>query len=999
MKVNLWIEENLTCATNLMFSHLDNSDYEIEHLVIVPDRFSLLAEKKLLSLLPRGILFNVKVTTFSNFASELLKKVGIKNELLTAGERLLLIKKASKEEQKNFLYFKKSNINFCNQIFKAISLLNSSRIFPEDIKQSKFASAAAKNKFHDIAIIYEKYLSLVDNKLDPSSLFEQLLKYPSAKQYLAKTKIYFAQFDSFTAQMYEIIKFVVEGAIETNIAFAKSKNIGNKYIYENDIEEKIFKICDENNYQINVFEGNLEKSVGQKNILKNLYSCQIAPVQNNDFYFKSYSAFSKRQEVENIAKVIMSKIRKGNKFSDFAVAVGQFDKYKEIIDEIFSIYQFNYYLDDSTNAFQTLLSRAVVSLLRVRIHNYSKESLLNFYTNALLQIQDNKNIIEEIIQKQIDGKWKFKKFFKHIDNISNFLFKFDDIKTSDQLLEMVKDFLDEVYPNYQEYLNSLHQKQLYKEENIEAQSFDVIKQTIELIKNTSSPNDEADFNELSKELELILSAKELSSVPTLVDGIMVGDATESFFEEGKNLYVLGGQNLPKIIGDNAILSDRYIENPICKKVVQPTSRMINRRNRFSFFNLLTQNWKNITISFQFLNDEGKPNALPSFVEQLNQIFQTDTKLITQIVEDENFDFIDKIGCSANLEKYEILNSPKSCENLQTELFFKNGYVSVTQLETYFSCPFKHFARYGLKLKEKEIFKFDQRDVGDICHKAVELFVEEYLEKDFSFDYGIVDSFIDKNFDKIIESLLLYKKLDLVFEKNSLIKFLKKQLKTILENVCREMQTSKFKPYRLEERVDAKIFENLNFIGKIDRIDIAEDYFRIIDYKTGKPQSLLKELYYGNKLQLFLYAKVMQEKLKKHCGGVFYFDCKFDYEDSDGGKSILKGIAEKDDENLKHFDKYLTEGAKSEILSIALSKSNSFTGSAIAKKPLLFYQNYAWQVAKGACQEILSGFVKPMPDDSACEYCPFGGICMYKKNNGIRVKTFRDFKEVEDGTDN
>ncbi len=997
MKVNLWVEENLTCATNFMFSHIDNSDYEIEHLIIVPDRFSLLAEKKLLSLLPGGILFNVRVTTFSNFAIDLLRKSGVNQEMLTAGERLLLVKKAAKEEQKEFLYFKKSNINFCNQIFKAISLLGSSRIFPEDINKMSFLSATSKNKFHDIALLYEKYLSLVGDNLDPASLFEQLLKYPSAKDYLAKTKIYFAQFDSFTSQMYEIIKFVVDGALETNISFASPKTIGNKYIYENDIKEKIIKICNENKYQIEVFEGNLKKSNGQESVLINLYSCQITPAVNVDDYFKSYSAFSKRQEVENIAKIIMSKIRKGNKFSDFAVAVGQLDDYKELIDEIFSKYEFNYFLDDSINAFQTLLARAVISLLNIKIHNYSKESLLNFYTNALLQTQDNKNIIEQIIQKQIDGKWKFDKFFSSVDNFSKYLYKFQEIKTFNQLIDMVKNFLNEIYPNYQKYLIFLHEKQLYKEENIEAQSFDIVSKTVQLIQNASSPNDEADFAELAKELELILSAKEISSVPTLVDGIMVGDATESFFEEGKNLFVIGGQNLPKIIGDNAILSDRDIENPICKKVVQPTSRMINRRNRFSLFNLLTQNWKSVAVSFQLLNDEGKINALPSFVEQLNQTFQTKTKQIAKIFTKES-DLVDRIGCIANLKKYEILNSTKTEKNLQTKLFFKNNYVSVTQLETYFSCPFKHFVRYGLNLKEKEIFAFDQRDVGNICHKAVELFVNQYINKEFSFDYGIVDSFINLNFDKIIESQGLQKKLDLLCEKDGLVKFLKKQLKTILENVCREMQASCFRPYSLEEKVVANISENLNFIGKIDRIDVAEEYFRIIDYKTGKPKSLLKDLYYGNKLQLFLYAKVMQEKLNKHCGSVFYFDCKFDYEDSEGGKSLLKGLVEKDDENLKLFDKYLTEGAKSEILSIALSKSGSYTGNAISKMPLSFYQNYAWEVAKGACKEILEGFVKPMPDADACEHCVFGGICMYRKDSGIRLKTFRDFKEVNNGTD-
>ena len=46
MKMTIWAEENLSLATDAMFSSIDCHDYNIEHVVIVPDRFSLLAEKK-----------------------------------------------------------------------------------------------------------------------------------------------------------------------------------------------------------------------------------------------------------------------------------------------------------------------------------------------------------------------------------------------------------------------------------------------------------------------------------------------------------------------------------------------------------------------------------------------------------------------------------------------------------------------------------------------------------------------------------------------------------------------------------------------------------------------------------------------------------------------------------------------------------------------------------------------------------------------------------------
>lgn len=131
--MTLWAEENLSLATELMFSSVDCRDYNIEHIVIVPDRFSLLAEKKLLEKLPNHILFNVKVTNFSSFTTFLLEKLGRASELVSAGERILILQKAVNRVKDQFVYFKKSNINFCSQLFKAISLLESSRVFTSDI--------------------------------------------------------------------------------------------------------------------------------------------------------------------------------------------------------------------------------------------------------------------------------------------------------------------------------------------------------------------------------------------------------------------------------------------------------------------------------------------------------------------------------------------------------------------------------------------------------------------------------------------------------------------------------------------------------------------------------------------------------------------------------------------------------------------------------------------------------------------------------------------------
>ena len=80
--------------------------------------------------------------------------------------------------------------------------------------------------------------------------------------------------------------------------------------------------------------------------------------------------------------------------------------------------------------------------------------------------------------------------------------------------------------------------------------------------------------------------------------------------------------------------------------------------------------------------------------------------------------------------------------------------------------------------------------------------------------------------------------------------------------------SKFKPTYFEKGFGTNsslpalvLTDKINLKGKVDRIDFYEDYFRIIDYKTGKCDRSFKELFFGKKVQLEAYIKVVENSLK------------------------------------------------------------------------------------------------------------------------------------------
>ena len=47
------------------------------------------------------------------------------------------------------------------------------------------------------------------------------------------------------------------------------------------------------------------------------------------------------------------------------------------------------------------------------------------------------------------------------------------------------------------------------------------------------------------------------------------------------------------------------------------------------------------------------------------------------------------------------------------------------MEMFNGCPFSHFAAHGLKLRERQIYRLDAPDIGEMFHGALKM-ISDYL---------------------------------------------------------------------------------------------------------------------------------------------------------------------------------------------------------------------------------------------------------------------------------
>ena len=223
-------------------------------------------------------------------------------------------------------------------------------------------------------------------------------------------------------------------------------------------------------------------------------------------------------------------------------------------------------------------------------------------------------------------------------------------------------------------------------------------------------------------------------------------------------------------------------------------------------------------------------------------------------------------------------TPRSASRLAS---FRNAVYSVTQLETYGDCPFRFFAGRVLQLRVTEPPEegITPREMGKLLH---EILYEFYLDRR-SRGLPPIAGIGDEQFRSALDGLreIAVRKFDeaavddvfweisretvlgspgrkgtleamLASERDSGVKAVPAFFEVRFGRAGEDLKYSDPELYSETPVPAGGIFLQ----GKIDRIDLAGDAFRVVDYKTGSGIPAKKEVDEGTSLQLPLYL---------HCG--------------------------------------------------------------------------------------------------------------------------------------
>lgn len=183
--------------------------------------------------------------------------------------------------------------------------------------------------------------------------------------------------------------------------------------------------------------------------------------------------------------------------------------------------------------------------------------------------------------------------------------------------------------------------------------------------------------------------------------------------------------------------------------------------------------------------------------------------------------------------------------------------SATSLKVYLECKRKFYLQYILKINEHTIsLKPKSFELGNIIHNIL----EEY--------YKDMDSSNDFTFERLEDLFSKYKTANpfLILD----LEIWKKKLYDFYQNEVKRLKNRKV--LELEKEFSIK-FEDIYIKGKIDRIDLFDNRYEVIDYKTSSSLSVdtLKNYEKTTDFQLEFYYIAIKEIYKISDIDTYYYD--------------------------------------------------------------------------------------------------------------------------------
>jgi len=779
-------------------------------IVLVPEHMTYQTEKDIIELTAGKGLFGVEVLSLNRLSNRILECAGGLKGAVSDVSKYAMVHLAALRNKDKFKAFSSiyKKEGFDEAVVSLIGEFKKQELSFEDVFNIKVSNETLKNKFHDLAIIYESYEQF--DKQDREDIMSSAIKKAAKAQIFNNATVIIDGFDSMTKQMFSLSCEAVKASSEAYVSLKSCKDKDkDAYIFEipNALSDDFAYFGQSTGASINTVwlpneELNILKRQSSKELShleQNLYADSFDVFKGEVKDISFYQAASKKDEAEKCASEIFKLVfEKGYRFNEIGIMADE-ESYSSTLNDVFLSNDIPVFIDKKTPLSNSSLAAFLLSALSIIEDNMRMSAIISHIKSGLSNLTINEQGIFLLCQKEFALRGNMLK--KPIIYIEEKYGGFERIrkKLTDPIIKLETQLKGKnAGLKIDAILNFMENMEVSKKLEAESKELsdinfntlsDICGQTYDKFKDMLSElravfNDEdIKTDELREIISFSASNVFISTIPPVKDEIKFCDIKKSKPGHIRALFILGlnSNYIPSNKNFGALLD--LNEVTMLKDAGIKTSYNTNEEiERLDIYSALSAPKEKLYLSVPDKNHS-------IILKNICAIFPG-MKVKTSF-DEENLRLIGKNGTFKNMvvDLNAYLDGKKPAKNLsavcnwflsaekykplidrmERQLKFENEALkidekktvplygdfsgSVSKLETFSECPYKFFLNNGLKIKEEKDFNDVRRDLGSICHSVLNLFFKGLIEdkKDLNdLNKAEINLRLDKSIKEVVE---------------------------------------------------------------------------------------------------------------------------------------------------------------------------------------------------------------------------------------------------------
>ena len=1055
----------------------DVKNHRENRILMVPELISHDTERRLAFQAGDTVSRYVQVLPFTRLARRMTDMVGSSPECLDACGRIVAMASAACQLHSRLKAYAavETKPEFLSQLIDAVDEMKRCCISSADLlAASKQTEGALAQKLEELSLLLEAYDALCEQgKRDPRDqmnwVLEQLEELDFAKEHV----FYVDGFPDFTRQHMAILEHFIRCSphviVSLNCDRVNSKDMA--FEKAGSTAQQLIDCAHRAGVEVHI-EYVEPRQDALAPVRTALFQGKILQQPKLQGTMKAVRAGSVYQACEAAALEVMRRVHSGCRYRDIGIVCTEPEAYNPVLRLVFGkcgipLYQSGtedvlfsgviatvlFALDAAVGGLE---QRDVLRYLRSTLSPVSQEECDCLENYAVIWCIDRKGWAEEWQghPQGLFGNWdeESRKQLselnavrrKAIDPLMRLRQGLKDSKKLAQMVTALTDFLEDIAFAQRLEVMALEADRAgdNRSAQILSQLWEIFLSALEQLYDVLGETawDEDAFSRL---LKLLLSQCSVGTIPPVLDTVSFGSGSVMRCQQQKHLLVLGADegSLPRYGGSTGLLSDP--ERLILRNLGVPLTggAMDGLQAEFAeIYGYFCGAEESITV---FCAQEQPSFVYRRIAEMTGGEIQADTALTDQLRSRQSAASMlvrmDAETAASDLglqDAYTELEKRKNHalgsvqqKNIQS-LYGKKLYLSASQIDRQAECRLSYFLKYGLRAQERKQVAVDPAEYGTYVHAVLEQTARDVmaqggfhavsLEETLSIANGYSQEYLKEHF-----SLLDSQRMEYLFRRNM------QELEMVVRELWRELNQSEYEPHSFElsfgpdgqlpavELPNSAMEAVLR--GFVDRVDVWKhgdsQFFRVVDYKTGKKDFDYCDVFNGVGLQMLLYLFALEQAGDavlpgvRVGAGVQYFPARAPYVKTEGAlteeeaqkarKKLWKrsGLLLSNEDSLNAMD----PSEKMDTLCCERKKDGSLSGDLADREQMGLLKDYLMGYLAGMIEDIASGNIAANPytrgtSHDACTFCPYGSICHKAEIDGRRnYKTMtaqRFWEEVE-----